>query len=518
MVGCMKPDKKMKKDSHATRESQTESSPFSSFRHVLHMLDNTRDSVWAINASFELLYANKVFKQEFFDQFRIQLESGINMLEVLQGDLRKKWSGYYKRGLNNEAFSFIDEVVLDEQSAFIEVFVYPLVVNDSVTGVSVFGKDITERYESEKALRESEASLLEAQQIAQVGNWELDISSNVLKWSKEIYRIFDTEPGEFNASYKAFIEMVHPDDRDMVNSAYQNSLDSKTAYEIEHRIVTLSQTVKYVREKCRTEYDSNGIPQKSFGIVADITDQKLAEQALKESESRLHLLNAAKDKLFSIIGHDLRSPFNSILGYSNLLLEKKENMVPSESERFLKIIRDSADRTLVLLDNLLNWAKLQKGQLHIEPEKLDLSELIHQILNLKEPLAKAKEISIQYSPADTFELYIMEDIFKTVLRNLVSNAIKFTQKGGNIVVSAMMKKDFVEISVSDNGRGMNKGTLEGLFNLGSNTSTPGTENEIGSGMGLVLCSEFVEKMGGKIWVTSEEGKGSDFRFTVPSKS
>ena len=250
-------------------------------------------------------------------------------------------------------------------------------------------------------------------------------------------------------------------------------------------------------------------------LSIQIDDKDNAIKALKTSDAKLKESNDTKDKFFSIIAHDLRSPFNNILGFSELLIENLNKFETQETEKYLGIINSSANNTLILLDNLLNWAKSETGIISFNPKKIIFSNVILEITKLKKSMAKAKNISLNYSSSDEIEVYADENMLRTVLRNLVSNAIKFTKNGGNISVYAISKQDFVEITVSDNGVGMKKETQNKLFSLETNETTIGTANEKGSGLGLILCKEFVEKHGGKIWIESELGKGSDFKFTLP---
>jgi signal transduction histidine kinase len=247
----------------------------------------------------------------------------------------------------------------------------------------------------------------------------------------------------------------------------------------------------------------------------DITRRIKSEEALKESETQLRELNVTKDKLFSIIAHDLRSPFNSILGFSELLIENAKNSDIVESEMHSRIINSSAKNTLILLDNLLDWAKSQTGQISFKPEKINLLSIIQEIIESSNLMAKIKNISLNLIQSEEIEAYADANMVKTVLRNLISNAIKFTNPGGNINVNGISEQNQVEISISDNGIGMNDETRKKLFDISSNITFLGTTKEKGSGLGLVLCKEFVERLGGHIWVESEEGKGSDFRFSLP---
>ncbi|SNR34944.1 PAS domain-containing sensor histidine kinase [Lutibacter flavus] len=250
-----------------------------------------------------------------------------------------------------------------------------------------------------------------------------------------------------------------------------------------------------------------------IGVIHDISKRYKSENKLKEREKQLKNLNASKDKLFSIIAHDLRNPFNSILGFSELLkenLEKKE-----KSKVYVNIINSSAKTTLILLNNLLNWAKSQTGQINYTNSKIILSSIIQEIIDVSNSQAKIKNITINKIKSDEIEVYANENMVKTILQNLISNAIKFTKSEGTINIAVISQQNQVEISISDNGVGINKDKLNLLFNVSSNPTSFGTEGEKGSGLGLVLCKEFVEILNGEIWVKSEVGKGSDFKFTLP---
>lgn len=246
-----------------------------------------------------------------------------------------------------------------------------------------------------------------------------------------------------------------------------------------------------------------------------ITDRKRIEDALKESEGKLRDLNAAKDKLFSIIAHDLKNSFNAILGYSALLQEQATNHNDEKVESFASIINSSASQTLLLLNNLLDWARMQQGTLRFSPQNLLLYEVSNQVIESIGDSARHKNIRIvNHIPSQT-SAFADVDMLTVVIRNLMTNAIKFTHSGGSIEISAAVNPDKILVSVTDTGVGINRESIDKLFKISSSVSTPGTNNESGTGIGLSLCKEFVERHGGKIWVESEVGKGSIFTFTLP---
>ncbi len=211
----------------------------------------------------------------------------------------------------------------------------------------------------------------------------------------------------------------------------------------------------------------------------------------------------------------MRSPFNNLLGFSDLLIENVNIISGAESVDYLNVIKRAAKNTLTLLDDLLIWAQSQAGSISFSPVKLGFSGIIGEVLRHERLSANSKDISIKNCASEGIEVFADENMLKTVLRNLISNAVKFTNSGGQISVYAIKKEDHVEIRISDNGIGMNEKILKGLFKLTSNPSTLGTAKEKGSGLGLVLCKDFVEKHKGEIWVESVEGTGSDFKFTLP---
>ena len=240
-----------------------------------------------------------------------------------------------------------------------------------------------------------------------------------------------------------------------------------------------------------------------------------AEQELKNSEERLLQLNIDKDRFISILGHDLRSPFNAILGLSELLKEEVRHSSIDEIEGFASHIHKSAQTLYELVDDLLIWTKAQSGKIPFEPRNLNFKDICNEELEIQREIAASKNISIECTI--TGNIYVLADLdmLKTVLRNLVSNAIKFTNAGGTIRIKALEQAGLVSIYVSDNGIGIPPVTLSRLFDVSQNISTTGTAKETGTGLGLLLCREFVEKHGGRIWVESEIGKGSNFIFTLP---
>ena len=249
----------------------------------------------------------------------------------------------------------------------------------------------------------------------------------------------------------------------------------------------------------------------------NVTERKQAEEALRESEADLRESNATKDKFFSIISHDLKSPFNTIVGFSEILAEQVREKNLEGIETYAEIIQNSSQRAMDLLLNLLDWSRSQTDRMEFDPHDVEIELLINNAVDLLNDVASHKSIVISKELPQNITVFADPAMVGTILRNLISNAIKFTNPGGSIVVTADQFEQGLQITISDNGIGMQADALDKLFRLEESYSNKGTQNEQGTGLGLILCKEFVEKHGGRIWAESEVGKGSRFYFTVPKK-
>ncbi|MBE9467662.1 MAG: PAS domain S-box protein [Bacteroidetes bacterium] len=254
-----------------------------------------------------------------------------------------------------------------------------------------------------------------------------------------------------------------------------------------------------------------------IAVKEDITKQKDIEEELKTAKEQAEGLNATKDKFFSIIAHDLKSPFNAILGFSNLLLLNHKKISKEKREEYIENISKSSQNAYNLLENLLVWARTQQGAVNFSPEKISLKSLFKNIVELHTKIALGKKITLNYFLTDDININADRNMITSVLHNLITNALKFTNIKGSVNISAMLIEKNVKITVEDNGVGIDKKTQNKIFGLNTSQSKLGTAGETGTGLGLVLCKEFVEKHNGKIWVESELEKGSRFIFTLPTE-
>lgn len=262
--------------------------------------------------------------------------------------------------------------------------------------------------------------------------------------------------------------------------------------------------------------DSYGNPTGILFVERDITKRKESEEEIKFKNEQLEIANAEKNKFFSIIAHDLRSPFQGLLGMTDILATQYNEFSQDEIKELSTSLHHSVVNLYKLLENLLEWARLQRGSMEYNPEELFLSDIYTTSLDSIKQRALQKEIRIVKDIDVDIKVFADEKMINSVFRNLLSNAIKFTNRGGVIIVNAIEKDEMmIEISVADTGVGISSEVLSKLFKLDEKVGTKGTENEPSTGLGLLLCKEFVERHGGTIRVGSEEGQGSTFSFTLP---
>jgi signal transduction histidine kinase len=236
---------------------------------------------------------------------------------------------------------------------------------------------------------------------------------------------------------------------------------------------------------------------------------------LRLNYRELNRINTTKDRLFSIIAHDLKGSIGSALALSKILAENDEMKEQSDEKNYLQLIFQSLNSSYNLLNNLLEWALSQFQKIEFNPEHLNLNDVVDDVKKQLLTLIQTKKIAVDIKAEDSQKVFADEGMLKTILRNLLSNAIKFSSSGGKVILSAKHRDGFIEISVKDFGVGIDSEIIPLLFEMGSNTSTSGTLGENGTGLGLILVKEFVEKHGGEFCVNSEVGKGSVFTFTLP---
>lgn len=526
--------------------------------------------------------------------------------------------------------------------------------NDEIIGGVGLLEDNTERKLSEEKLKESEYYLREAQKFARVGHWKKNLITNDVSRSKELFHIYNLDFNNKEITKEAFYNVIHPDDVEKIKRAYLDSLENKTEYNVFFRLVFPDGTTKYVNEKGKCEYDKNGKPISSMGIVQDITqirkkeltqvalfkisdaansdkslkelygsihkiigelmpadnfyialyneetqilsfpyhvdekdekpepgplrdglteyvlsqkksciiteeidkklqmegkvgisgeftkiwvgiylnfesaikgvlviqdyndenafspedvellefvskqvvkaiDKKYADEKLIESQKALIKSNADKDKFFSIISHDLKSPFQGIMGMSDLLNESMGELTKDENVEFNGLLNRAIKDVYALIEQLLEWSRVQTGRMEYKPTELNLKNVFSKVISIANISAQKKKIRISCKTDDDLFVHADSMMLETILRNLIANSIKFTTDGGEILIDGIISDGKALIKVQDSGIGMTEEVLRKLFKIEEHHTTLGTEGEKGTGLGLVLCRDLVEK-------------------------
>lgn len=409
---------------------------------------------------------------------------------------------------------------------YAELLTVTVVKNEDGTVANYVGvfSDITKRLQQEKTIKDNEKMLFiqrqrlaEAQRIAKIGSWELDLITGDLHWSDEIFRIFEIDSALFSASYEGFLHAVHPDDRSAVNEAYARSLQTKKPYEIEHRLLMEDGRIRYVLEQCETIYDDNAKPLKSIGTVQDITERKLSELELLTAKEMADAANRAKSEFLANMSHEIRTPMNAIIGLSDLALNLD---LSAKLHDYVSKINGSARSLLSIINDILDYSKVEAGKLELELSTFDLDDLLQKVSDLFSARAEEKGLELIFDvPYDVPQTLVGDALrIGQVMNNLIGNAIKFTQEGEiHAKVSLMSKEDdevMLRFSVRDTGIGMNEDQIQKLFQPFTQADGSITRRFGGTGLGLTISKKLVEMMGGEISVMCELNGGCTFSFDL----
>ncbi|MCU7497398.1 MAG: PAS domain S-box protein [Ignavibacteria bacterium] len=278
------------------------------------------------------------------------------------------------------------------------------------------------------------------------------------------------------------------------------------------RIIDVSEAKKY--EQALQTY-AEALEENKTRLYALTSELLVKNNALKKSETALKELNARKDKFFSILAHDLRSPFTGLLGMSQYMAECHDLILKDEMKELSEAVYASAKKVYGLLNNLLEWSRLQMGKVEYMPSRTNLSEIADEIVELQMPNARSKEISLKNEISPEVLVYADQNMVATIFRNLISNAIKFTGCGGSVSLRVEKRESNVVVKISDTGIGMSEEIKANIFRIDTKHTTKGTAGEEGTGLGLVLCQELIEKNMGELSLESQPGKGTEFAFTLP---
>jgi PAS domain S-box-containing protein len=365
---------------------------------------------------------------------------------------------------------------------------------------------------SQAAEQKALAQLQEAETVAGVGHWVLELRNGRLTWSDQVYRLFGRKPGT-DMDYQLFLQLIHPDDRAAVDAAWQQALQARGLYEIDHRILVQGQ-VRWLHERADLSRRQEGTV---VGTVLDITERKLMEQSLRESKQAADAANQAKSQFLANMSHEIRTPMNGLLGMAQLL-ELTE--LTADQREFVDSIKISSDNLLQLINDILDLSKIESGKIELEYADFSLHKAIEDVILTQKPRIYQKGLTLQKELHQLPRIVQGDQLrIKQILLNLLGNAIKFTDTGSITIAATVLDQHdrnlVIRLTVSDTGIGMTPEALQRIFNPFEQADAGTTRRFGGTGLGLTICRNLAEMMGGTIRVESSPGSGSSFHLELP---
>jgi PAS domain S-box-containing protein len=439
--------------------------------------------------------------------------------EQTPNELEKAIDKAAKGGKNKITLDFR---VSSQEKIVIELFFQPIVNSQDTTNYLFFcAQDVTEREKEINFHKTKSEKMLYAAEVADTGLWYWNISDDSIFATPKCNELFEVSPDE-SLTLQSMINIVHPEDRAQVEKAFQESQVIGKPLNVEYRVIYSDGKIGWVSVRGKTLLDDKGIPQNIRGTVRNISDNEIANEELsivyareKRARDEAEEANRAKDFFLAVVSHELRSPLNAILGWSKILLTKE---VDKETTRnALETIEKSARSQAKLIEDLLDSARVASGKLKMEFRTINIFEIIKTVCNLQKSIADTKKINLElYTDKDNIQVFGDAARLQQVFNNLLSNALKFTKEGNNILVDVKTEKDIVQVFVKDNGQGISPETLPTIFNQFHQGDESTTRDSTGLGLGLSIVKILVEKHQGKVQVESEGvGHGSTFIVTLP---
>lgn len=416
-----------------------------------------------------------------------------------------------------------DEIIPtpDGKNRIFDVIKIPIFEEDgSRKGLVVVGFDITEKKEFEETLKETnERYRMISEMITDYVYLAKSDDNNqveVLWLLGGFEKITGYEIKNYTEAYEKILEIMHPDDRKLFDEKYIPRLRNLEELKLEYRIYHKSGEIRWISDHIKPfKKPEEPYVIYQIGAVTDITQKKQYEAEILESREKLKIINDQKDRLFSIIAHDLKGPISSFVGLSKMFAESLNELTLSEIKEYTDNMVKSASHTLELLENLLEWSRVQRGRKQFNPERHNIRLIIQNVADLLSNSYKLKEVTLEQNIKTDAYVFVDLQMMNTIFRNLLSNALKFTYRGGKVSVNIEEKDKTYIISVKDTGIGMDDELKSKLFNPAEKVSRTGTEDESSTGLGLLLCKEFVDYHHGRIWVESKPNQGTTFFIELP---
>jgi len=474
------------------------------------ILESSKESVFLIDISGKILVANPTMAERFGK--KPQSVIGQNIYDLLPSSHRE-----FRKKKLEEAIQEKNIVRFDDQreGLWLDSYIYPVIDEGEVTRLAILAIDITEKKRVEQSLRNNE--LLFRAILESIGTGILVVNDNgeVTHFNKRFAEMWQIPASIMESKIDDQLLGFVLDQLEMPEQFLQKVKELYQTDLVDHDVLEFKDGRFFERITQPLLYE-NKIGGRVWGF-RDITEQKKMELDIQGINENLRELNAAKDKFFSIIAHDLRSPFSGLLGLSEVISDPTQELTIDEIRKYAGRLHMLLRNQFNLLQNLLEWSRLQRGGIDYKPERLNLRSFVGNVLDQLSINIIRKNVELENRVDSQIVILADADMLQSILLNLLSNAIKFTDSGGKINTRAARSEQWIEIVIEDTGVGISKERLAKIFELDKVNSTIGTAGEKGTGLGLILCKEFIEKHGGVIHAESGPGKGSKFIFTLPAE-
>jgi PAS domain S-box-containing protein len=490
------------------------------------LIENTDAFVYSLDTNFCYVTFNKRLSRSIRASAGLDIKIGDDVFAFLKNsdpDAAQMWKNRYTEALSGKFLQFEMDYSQAGIPRFFNFFISPIKEGGNVIGLSCFARDITEKKIAENELKRLHKRLLLATRSANMGIWDWDITNDHLSWDDGMFKLYEIEGMKFRSAYDAWLQRLHPEDKEKVNEDIQAAIAGKKEYDTEFRIICNNSAIRYIKATGLVERDAAGNAVRMIGANWDITASKLAEmevielnenleKRILERTSELAEANKALEAFSYSVSHDLRSPVRSIVGFTQIIKDEFENSFGPELKELFGYIHNSGKRMDTIITDLLNLAKLDKAPLNIT--SINLNDLVSKVwMQLRSAAVHEVEFVVDTFPQVRGDASTIEQ----VLINMLGNAIKYSSKKKNplITMGYEEKEDVIVFYISDNGAGFDMKDYGRLF--GAFQRLHGDSEFEGTGIGLLLVKRIIEKHGGAIWAEGKIEEGATFYFSLPAE-
>ncbi|UXP30982.1 ATP-binding protein [Reichenbachiella agarivorans] len=474
-------------------------------KNLINLINYTDDRLWSYDHNLICTCSNEQAKIDYLNAFGVELVPGVSVLEGVPEPIRTEWKQVYLRGLQGKKISFIHSFGLEELPAYLKITLVPILEKDEVVGVACTSHDITELKIVERQMLQNEAYLTAQIENTKDAIWSVDRDYKLLIVNTAMIHGYMAAYGRQLKVGENMIESAPEEMREVWIERYERALKGEVFSVLEE--FNFGEQTQYIELSLNPIRVKNAV----VGVACfgkDITPVKSSEIALQKSVE-------LKDRFFSIIAHDLKGPVGNIRELVKMLASTSLKLSQDQQNEIVSHLSNATHGVYELLDNLLAWAMSQQNFVKVKKERLNVNKLIEDSIKAYRTSAESKNITTTIKVDHQTEVFADKRALSSTIANLYNNAIKFTNESGTITLSAKNLVQHLEFCVSDTGVGMDEEVLSSLFDETKVLTKAGTRKERGTGLGLLLCKEFVMLNGGELWVKSKLGEGSAFCFTVP---